>query len=209
MSTIVSVNVGRQQVVEFRGRMVTTGIYKEPVEGPVRVAGVNLTGDDQADRRAHGGTHKAVYAYASEDYAWWSSQLDRLIPPGMFGDNLTTAGIDVNGAVVGQHWHIGDVVLEVSEPRVPCYKLGIKMGDPRFPVAFSSADRPGTYLRIVVEGSLSAGDAVELGPAPEHGLTVADIARIYSRERDEAALLTEIPELSGPWKNWARRVVDG
>jgi MOSC domain-containing protein YiiM len=206
MSRIVSVNVGEPRTVEFRDHTVSTGIDKVPVDGSVRVEGVNLVGDDQADRRVHGGVHKAVYVYASEDYEWWSGQLGRALPPGMFGENLTTEGIDVGAAVVGQHWRIGDVVLEVSEPRMPCYKLGIRMEDPGFPAVFSAADRPGTYLRIVEEGSLASGDRVEIGSPPEHGLTVADIARIHERDHDEAGRLLEVAQLSDSWKRWARKL---
>ncbi|MCH7584350.1 MAG: MOSC domain-containing protein [Acidobacteria bacterium] len=205
MSSIISVNVGVQKAVEYREHAVSTGIYKSPVEGRVRAEGVNLVGDDQADRRAHGGIHKAVYGYASEDYQWWSDQLGRSLAPGTFGENLTTEGVEVGAAVVGQQWRVGDVVLEVSEPRVPCYKLGIRMDDPRFPTLFSAADRPGTYLRIVEEGSLAAGDRIEIGPAPEHGLTVTDIARIYHRDHQEAARLLEVPQLSDRWRRWAQR----
>ncbi len=204
MSRIVSVNVGELRTVEFRGRIVSTGIYKFPVEGAVLVEGVNVGGDDQADRRVHGGVDKAVYAYAWEDYEWWSGQLGRTIPPGTFGDNVTTQGIDVGGAVVGQQWRIGDVVLEVSEPRVPCYKLGIRMENPGFPQVFSAAHRPGAYLRIVEEGSVAAGDRIEIGTPPEHGLTVGDIARIYDRDQHESGRLLEAAELSDPWRRWAR-----
>ncbi len=207
VSKIISVNVGELRLVEFRDHTVTTGIFKYPVEGSVRVEGVNLVGDEQADRRVHGGVDKAVYAYASEDYEWWSGQLGRTLPPGMFGDNLTTEGIDVGTAVVGQYWRVGDVVLEVSEPRVPCFKLGIRMEDLAFPTAFSAADRPGSYLRIVEEGSLQAGDHVEIGIAPGHGLTVTDIARIHDRDHHEAGRLLEAAELSDGWKRWARRLV--
>ncbi|MCH7901760.1 MAG: MOSC domain-containing protein [Acidobacteria bacterium] len=205
MSRIVSVNVGEPRNVEFRGGIVSTGIYKFPIEGAVRVEGVNLVGDDQADRRVHGGVHKAVYAYASEDYEWWSTQLGRTVPPGMFGENLTTRGVNVGGAVVGQHWRIGDVVLEVSEPRTPCYKLGIRMEDSGFPQVFSAADRPGSYLRIVAEGSLATGDRIEIGAPPGHGLTVGDVARIYDRDHHEAGRLLGAAQLSDPWKRWARR----
>jgi len=205
MSSIISVNVGVQKAVEYRGHAVSTGIYKSPVEGRVRAEGVNLVGDDQADRRVHGGIDKAVYAYASEDYQWWSDQLGHSLAPGTFGDNLTTEGIEVGAAVVGQQWRVGDVVLEVSEPRVPCYKLGIRMNDPEFPTLFSAADRPGTYLRIVEEGSLAAGDRIEIGPAPEHGLTVTDFVLIYHRDHQEAARLLEVPELSDRWRRWAQR----
>jgi MOSC domain-containing protein YiiM len=206
MSRIISVNVGTPQVVAFRGHTVSTGIYKSPVKGPVRVDGVNLVGDRQADLRVHGGIHKAVYAYALEDYEWWSGQLDRTLVPGTFGDNLTTEGIDLADAVVGQRWRINDAVLEISEPRMPCYKLGIRMDDPEFPTKFSAADRPGSYLRIIDEGSLAAGDRIEVGPPPSHGLTVADIARIYDRDHHEAGRLIEAAELSEPWKRWARRL---
>jgi MOSC domain-containing protein YiiM len=206
MSRIVSVNVGQPRTVEFRDHTVSTGIDKVPVEGSVRVEGVNLVGDDQADRRVHGGVHKAVYAYASEDYEWWSGRLGRALPPSMFGENLTTAGIDIGAAVVGQHWRIGDVVLEVSEPRMPCYKLGIRMEDPGFPAVFSAADRPGSYLRIVEEGSLASGDRIEVGTPPGHGLTVADIARIHDRDHHEAGRLLQAAQLSDPWKRWARRL---
>jgi MOSC domain-containing protein YiiM len=205
MSRIISVNVGAPQEVEFRGHTVSTGIYKSAVKGPVRVEGVNLIGDQQADSRVHGGIHKAVYAYAAEDYEWWSGQLGRDLVPATFGDNLTTEGINLGNAVVGQRWRINDAVLEISEPRMPCYKLGIRMDDPGFPTMFSAAGRPGSYLRIIEEGSLAAGDRVEVGPPPSHGLTVADIARIYERDQHEACRLLEAVELSEPWKRWARR----
>lgn len=203
----MSVNVGKPRSVPFREGTVSTGIYKSPVEGPVRVEGVNLVGDDQADRRVHGGLHKAVYAYGFEDYKWWSQRLGRTLAPGTFGENLTTEGIDVGGAVVGQHWQINDVVLEVSEPRAPCYKLGIRMDDAGFPAVFSAADRPGTYLRIIEGGSLATGDTISVGPKPEHGLTVAEIARIHDRDHHEAGRLLEIAQLSDSWKAWASRVV--
>ncbi len=208
MSTILSVNVGQPREVEFRGRPVSTGIFKYPVDGPVRVDGVNVAGDDQADRRVHGGVDKAVYAYAAEDYEWWSRQLGRTLNPGTFGDNLTTGGIDIGAAVVGQRWQIRDVVLEVSEPRVPCFKLGIRMEDDAFLAMFSAADRPGSYLRIIAEGSLAAGDPVGIGPAPGHGLSVLDVARIYDRDQGEAGRLLEAGQLSDRWKRWARRLAD-
>ncbi len=203
MSSIISVNVGQTRTVEFRSREVPTGIYKFPVEGAIRVEGVNLVGDDQADRSVHGGPDKAIYAYASEDYDWWSRELVRSLPSGTFGENLTTQEVDVGRAVVGQHWRIGEVVLEVSEPRLPCYKLGIRMEDARFPKTFSAANRPGTYLRILEVGWLTAGDEIEIDTPPEHGVTIADVARIYDRDRHEAGRLLAVPQLSLPWKEWA------
>src|SRR3954466_12180042 len=172
MARLVSVNVGMpQQIGVRRGRPLMSAIGKHPVEGRVRVEGVNLAGDDQADRRVHGGPDKAVYAYASEDSAWWAEQLDRDLPPGMFGENLTTEGVDVTGAVVGERWRIGTVELEVCQPRLPCAKLGVRFGDPRMVRRFGEASRPGAYLRIVGEGDVGAGDAIAVLHRPGHGVT--------------------------------------
>ncbi len=119
---VISVNVGQKRPVTHGVQTFETGIYKEPVDGPVPVRGVNLVGDDQADRSVHGGVDRAVYAYASEDYAWWGAELGRQLAPGTFGENLTLHGVDVTAAVIGERWIIGaDVELEVSTPRIPCY----------------------------------------------------------------------------------------
>src|SRR6478735_5412178 len=134
-----------------------SAIFKEPVEGRVRVEGVNLAGDDQADRSVHGGPEKAVYAYAREDADWWEDVLGIDIPNAMFGENLTTEGLDVSGAVVGERWRIGTVELEVCQPRLPCSKLGLRFGDPKMVKRFAQASRPGAYLRILTEGDLAAG----------------------------------------------------
>ena len=124
---LVSINVGRVRTVTLGERPVRTAIWKEAIDGPVRLRGVNLDGDDQADRAVHGGPDKAVYAYAAEDLAWWTGRLGREVGPGTFGENLTTRGVDLAGALVGERWSVGSAVLEVSQPRVPCYKLGIRM----------------------------------------------------------------------------------
>jgi MOSC domain-containing protein YiiM len=121
-ATIVSVNVGRTRQFEYEERAVQSAIWKNPVTGRIAVRGVNLDGDEQADRRAHGGPDKAVYAYAIEDTRWWEKQIGRPLSYGNFGENLTTQGIDVNDALIGEHWKIGSTVLEVSEPRVPCWR---------------------------------------------------------------------------------------
>jgi MOSC domain-containing protein YiiM len=153
-----------------------SAIGKQPVEGRLRVEGVNVAGDEQADRRVHGGPDKAVYAYASEDVAWWEQQLGRTLPPGMFGENLTTEGIDVSGAVIGERWRIGSVELEVCQPRIPCAKLGTRFGDLTMVRRFGEASRPGAYCRIVTEGELGAGDAIEVLSRPGHGITVAVVS---------------------------------
>jgi len=201
---VESVNVGTVRTVHWRGEEVTTGIWKSPVAGPVAVQGVNMAGDDQADRTVHGGIDKAVYAYAVEDYAWWAQELGYELGAGTFGENLTVRGLPVSVAVVGERWHIGSVLLEVSQPRLPCYKLGIRMNDARFLRRFTAANRPGAYLRIVEEGELSAGDSIDVVHRPEHGLTVGDVAHIYVKSRHQAARLLDAPELTASWREWAR-----
>jgi MOSC domain-containing protein YiiM len=201
---VLSVAVGCPRDFEYRGRTAKSAIWKAPVEGRVAVRGVNLAGDDQADREAHGGPDKAVYAYAGEDARWWASQLGRPIAHAEFGENLTTEGIDVNGALIGERWAIGSAVFEVSEPRVPCWRLGVRMNDPLFVRRFTEALRPGTYLRIVQEGDVAAGDEIKVLGKPEHDVTVRDVLRIYARDRDEAGRLTELPQISEAWKRWAR-----
>lgn len=206
MSVVLSVNVGRSRTVQWFDRQVTTAIWKEPVAGRVRVEGVNLDGDDQADRRVHGGSDKAVYAYAIEDYRWWARELDEPMPPGTFGENLTTAGLDVAATLVGEHWQIGTALLEASAPRMPCFKLGIRMGDAAFVDRFSQAGRYGTYLRILTEGEIGSGDPIAVVSRPSQGLTVVDIARAYETgDEDLIRRLTEVPQVPADWATWARR----
>src|SRR5262249_11175939 len=162
--------------VSYRGQQVMTGIWKEPVGGRVALRGVNVDGDEQADRKVHGGVDKAVYAYAREDYDWWEGELARSLDPGMFGENLTTSGLDLNQAVIGERWRVGSALLEVSEPRFPCFKLGLKMGTQRFIKQFAKARRPGTYLRIVEEGEIGAGDGITVSHRPQHGVTIGRFA---------------------------------
>ncbi|HWT93750.1 MAG TPA: MOSC domain-containing protein [Solirubrobacteraceae bacterium] len=171
-ASVLSVNVGTPQAVSTFKRTVTTAIWKTPVDGRVQARGVNLDGDDQADRRNHGGPDKAVYAYASEDTAWWEEELGRELGPGAFGENLTLRGVDCTNARVGERWAIGTAVFEVVQPRIPCFKLGLRLEDPRMLKRFAQASRPGAYLRIHTEGDVGAGDAVEILDRPEHGGTM-------------------------------------
>ncbi len=200
---VVSVNVGRPRPVDRNGKAATTAIWKSPVSGRVRARGVNLEGDEQADRSVHGGYDKAVYAYAAEDADWWEGELGRSIGPGGFGENLTVQGLDLAASVVGERWTVGTAVLEVSEPRLPCWKLGLRMDDPRFPHRFTRAQRPGTYLRIVQAGDVGAGDTVRVVSRPDHGFTVGDIWRVYHHDRREAGELLEVPQLGTSWREWA------
>jgi MOSC domain-containing protein YiiM len=201
---VVSVNVGQARAVERGGRPATTAIWKSPISGRVTAKGVNIDGDEQADREVHGGYDKAVYAYAIEDTHWWEEQLGRPIGPGGFGENLTVEGLDLAAAVVGERWSVGTTELEVSEPRLPCWKLGLRMGDAGFPRKFNRAGRTGTYLRIVGAGDLAAGDRVRVVSRPDHGVTVSDVWRIYVRRTDARPLLA-VPQLSESWRQWAER----
>ena len=204
---VLSVNVGLPREFEFNGRPARSAIWKSPVASRVAARGVNLAGDDQADRGAHGGTDKAVYAYAVEDLGWWGREIGRPLQYGELGENLTTEGIEVNGTLVGERWAIGTTVLEISEPRVPCWRLGVRMNDKLFPRRFTEALRPGAYLRIVVEGDVGAGDEIQVIGRPDHELTIRDVLRIYAFDRQEVARLLAIPGMSESWRRWAGDVL--
>ncbi len=205
---LLSVNVGRRRQFEYKGRPAESAIWKLPIEGRVLARGVNLQGDEQADRSVHGGPDKAVYAYASEDYDWWSEELGRELAHGEFGENLTTAGLDLTNALVGERWEVGSTVLEVSEARMPCWKLGVRVNDKHFPQHFLAAGRPGAYLRIVQEGDLGSGDEIRVVHRPPHDLTVGDLSRIYAGDRHEVGRMLGVPQLSASWREWARDRID-
>jgi MOSC domain-containing protein YiiM len=168
---VVSVNVGRPAPLSTGRRVVQSAIGKAPVEGPVAVRGVNVEGDDQADRSVHGGPDQAVYAYASEDIAFWADVTGLDLGPGAFGENLTLAGLDPSDARIGERWRIGTVELRVTAPRIPCFKLEARMGVRGFQKQFIRSGRPGAYLAIEQEGELQAGDAVEILHRPAHDVT--------------------------------------
>jgi MOSC domain-containing protein YiiM len=203
-ASVLSVNVAEIREIPRGGEMVGTGIWKVPVANRVAVRGVNVEGDEQADRSVHGGPDKALYAYAREDTDWWERELRRELPHGVFGENLTLRGVDVTGALIGERWRIGSVLLEVSEPRFPCWKLGARFGDPRMLKRFAAARRPGAYLRIAEEGELAAGDAVEVVGRPGHDLTIAAFAEAYLGDRDSLPRLLEVPAVSKLWQDWVR-----
>lgn len=202
---LLSVNVGGIRQFDYHGRPAVSAIWKSSVMGRVAARGVNLEGDDQADRESHGGPDKAVYAYAIEDTRWWEEVIGRSLEYGEFGENLTTERIDVTNALVGERWEIGSTVLEVSEPRVPCWRLAVRMEDNGFPRQFTKAGRPGTYLRIAVEGTLGSGDEIRVVERPDHDLTIGDVFRIFTRDREEVERLLTVPQLSSSWGRWAER----
>ena len=174
---IQSVNVGAVREVLWRGRVVRTGIWKYPVGNrAIRVRRVNLDGDDQADRSVHGGADKAVYAYAAEDYRYWADHEGIAVSPGLFGENLTVQGLDLRSALVGERWRVGTVLLEIAQPRLPCFKLGLRLADARFPKRFLAVGRFGAYLRVLEEGEVSAGDAVRVLHRAEGGVSLQAMA---------------------------------
>ena len=194
-------NVGGVRHVEWQGRDVTTGIWKHAVEGRVALKGVNFAGDDQADRTVHGGPDKAIYAYAREDYAFWRAE-NMDVHDAMFGENLTTEGIDLAECVVGERWKVGSTTLEVAQPRLPCYKLGIRVGDATFLRRFLAAQRVGAYLRVIAEGDVGAGDAIDALSRPAHGFTLRNMVQSLN-DPARAEELRAIPHLPEFWRQVA------
>ena len=206
-----SVNVGQPRTIEYNGRVKTSGICKQPVEGPVAVGELGVSGDTQVDRRYHGGIDKAVYAYTQQAYDWWAPHLpERQLAPGTFGENLTLAGLTDDEVQIGDRYRIGTVLLEVTQPRQPCATLGIRMGMPKFVKRFHEACKPGFYLRVLEPGQLQMGDEVRCERAAENSLTVAAIYRLrFDEHASQQALrqAAEITALSGSWRDDFRHLL--
>lgn len=202
---LVAVNVVHE-VIAGAGRR--TAIDKRPVRGEIRVAELGLAGDTQCDTRHHGGVDKALYAYAAEDSSWWAQALDRPIPPGQFGENLTTIDVDVTGALIGERWQIGGpqagCLVEVTMPRTPCPNLSFRMGIERFHRSFAAAGRTGAYLRVVREGRVRAGSRVVVEYRPDHGVTVGAVAAGASAEQLRRLLDSDV-DLAEPMRRAAGR----
>lgn len=198
----VSVSPGRQ--VEHNGQIVGTGIFKEPIAGRVMARRLSLDGDRQVDLRYHGGEHKAVYAYPHEHYAAWAEELGRDdLAFGQFGENLTTGGLLEDAVHIGDRFRVGGAVLEVTQPRVPCFKLGIKMGDPGFPKVFLRSMRSGFYLRVIDEGEIGAGDSIERIETGPEAISVHALYHLRFQDpqnRDEIRRALSIPALSKEWR---------
>ncbi|MGW6708440.1 MOSC domain-containing protein [Streptomyces sp. NPDC054956] len=190
---LISVNLGRATAVEYTdAEGGLTGHRKLPAPGPVRVfapgpkgvAASGVEGDDVCDLRHHGGDHQAVYAYAREDLEWWEGELERELPGGLFGENFTTSGVDVNGAKLGERWRVGpDLVLEVASARIPCQTFQGTLGEKSWVKRFTQAARPGAYLRVIEEGRVSPGDTIEVLHRPDHEVTVEFWFRAFTTER--------------------------
>lgn len=197
MGSVRTVNVGERKVIgERRGQPWWSGIDKRPVEGRRALGEHRVAGDVQVATSVHGGPDKAIYAYAEEDTAWWETELRRELWPGAFGENLTLTGVDCTGAVIGDRLRVGPVLLEVSQPRIPCATLAKHLGDRLMVKRFAQARRPGIYLRIIETGDIGAGDAVELVDRPAHGVTVGFVYEAVLHDHALAARALAAPQLA-------------
>ena len=209
---ILSVNVGLPRQGTWQGKLVTTGIFKEPVKGPVMLRTLNLDGDGQADLTVHGGASKAVYAYPSEHYNYWRTELPGVdLPWGMFGENFTTEGLLEDAVYIGDRFRIGETEVMVTEPRMPCYKLGIKFGRAEIIKRFLASRRTGFYFAVIREGMVAAGDALKLIGHEQQEISVADITRLYGFEKDDVKALRraiDVEALPESWKGYFRHQLE-
>ncbi len=206
MMRVVSVNVGLPREVARKGKMVTTGIFKYPVDERVRMRTLNLDGDRQADLTVHGGPSKAVYAYPSEHYAYWQEKLPGVeLPWGMFGENLTTHALLEGEVSIGDRFRIGAAEVMVTEPRMPCYKLGLKFGRDDIIKKFLASRRTGFYFAVLEEGEVGPGDAIQRISRDPFGVTVEDITELYASKLDNIELLRraiQVPALPESWRTY-------
>lgn len=206
---LVSVSVARPRLVMWKGEPVSTGIFKEPVDGRVLLRTLNLDGDRQADLSVHGGPTKAVYGYPSEHYEFWRSEFpDMQLPFGMFGENFTTEGFMEASLNIGDRFRVGEAEVMVTEPRMPCYKLGIKFGRTDILKRFLASGRTGFYFAVLREGFVGAGDSFELISRDEHNVTIADITRLYAHNEHDIETLRRAlaaPALPDSWKDYIRQ----
>ena len=202
---VLSVNISATILEgEWIATEVQTGIDKRPISGAVRFENEQVHGDVIGDKSAHGGYDQAVYAYAREDADWWEQQIALTIENGRFGENLTTQGIDVSAAVIGERWRVGSVILEVSQPRIPCRTFAGFWKRPTLIKEFMAAGKPGTYLRIIQEGEITAGDEIEIIHLPSHGITIADVYAAKNGERSKVEEIALVKELSPQYQEWAQ-----
>ena len=191
----MSANAGTSRWIGFRGRGEQSAIDKRPLDGPVTVRRLGLAGDVQVDHKHHGGLEQAVYAYASEDMAMWAERLGRPLPPGSFGENLTLSGLDVTEARIGERWRIGTVTLEVGDVRIPCNTFQTWLQEAGWVRRFTAEGRPGAYLRVIEEGTLQAGDQVDVIEERDHDITVGLMFRALTTERSLLPRLLEEPRV--------------
>jgi len=203
---LISVNVGLPRAVTSKGDPVLTGIFKEPVAGRVMLRTLNLVGDRQADLSVHGGPSKAVYVYPSEHYDYWKHELPEMeLPWGMFGENFTTTGLLETELNIGDKFRVGSAAVMVTEPRMPCYKLGIRFGRADIVKKFLASERTGFYFAVLQEGEVGVGDQIELIEGSKRSVRVSDITQLYTREKHNIGLLRraiEVETLPESWRNY-------
>jgi MOSC domain-containing protein YiiM len=200
---VLSVNVGQRVEVPHRGGMVATGIFKGPIAGRAMVSPLGVDGDVQADRSVHGGADKAVYLYGWDAYEWWMQELGHRLQPGEFGENLTVTTLDERLVHVGDRFRVGGALMELTTPREPCFKLGIRMGDPGFLKRFARAGRTGAYARVLEEGEVGAGDRIERVAQAADQPTIAELHRLFAFAHDDVAELRRAiaaPALPEGWR---------
>lgn len=206
---LISVNVGLPREVSSNGKTVSTGIFKEPVEGRLRLRRLNLDGDRQADLSVHGGESKAVYAYPSEHYPYWREQLkEGKLGWGMFGENFTTEGLLETEALIGDRFRIGEAEIRVTQPRLPCFKLALKFGREDIIKRFLDSLRTGFYFAVSREGEVGAGDEIELIHRSEDAITVTDIVRLYAEDKNDTEMLRRVVHseaLIEDWRDYFRK----
>jgi MOSC domain-containing protein YiiM len=205
---LLSVSVGLPREIEWKGKPVRTSIFKTPVTGRIPVTKLNLKGDQQSDLSVHGGVDKAVYTYPSEHYAFWHQQLPEVdLPWGAFGENFTTEGLD-EGTHIGDRFRIGSAEFAVTQPRMPCFKLGIRFSNPAIIKQFLRSGRTGFYFSVLVEGEVAAGDSIEFIGRDENSLTVADIVSLYvtdAANQDVLYRASELASLPIGWREYFRK----
>ena len=212
VSKLISVNVGLPREVVWKGKQVLTGIFKEPVARRLLLRRLNLDGDQQADLSVHGGADKAVYAYPAEHYEYWRGELaGRQLPWGMFGENFTTEGLLETAVHIGDRFRIGAAEVMVTQPRMPCYKLGLKFGRDDIIKRFLDSGLTGFYFAVVQEGEVGAGDLFEPVGTNHSGVTVADITRLYVSKKDDVQLLrraVQVEALPESWRGYLQHRLD-
>ena len=206
---LLSVNVGLPREIEWQGKRVRTSIFKSASAGHVRVMTLNVEGDEQSDLSVHGGVHKAVYAYPSEHYPFWHEEVPEVdLPLGAFGENFTTEGLFEEAVHIGDRFRVGSAKFIVTQPRLPCFKLGIRFGRQEMVKRFLRSGRTGFYLAVLEEGLVTAGDPIELLARDEHGVTVADIVNLYTAGATNQDLLrraSALPALPTDWRDHFRK----
>ena len=204
---MISVNTGHGQEAAWAGRIGRTAIDKRPRPGPVAIGRLGADGDKQVDERHHGGPDQALYAYAREDLDWWTGQLGRELPNGVFGENITSAGLDISGALIGETWRLGTAVVQITSVRIPCGTFAGWMGERAWVKRFAAAARPGAYLRVLEEGVTGAGEPIVVLSRPPDSVTVAEALRAYYGDTDLMRRLLGAPGLHPEWQEMAVSVL--